>query len=447
MKHPGWIPTAVALVLCGAMPGVSFAMTNATREVTSREVASSDQLLAALRDPGITDIVVTGELAELPHIRLAPGKTLRGAAPDTPIRFASGQDGLELSTDNRVEDLALLADVTRRAIFNDTRVEHLGRLALRNLRVTGTVQLLARDQVRDGFVLADQVDIVAADARAYPDRPKGYGVEVIPGAFVLWNQQSDPTVTIMAELTGLAAGRPGAPVRGSGIFVGGAGDAGGRLLVSRLETAAVHSDGGIAKGTPDRISGGVFVVHGVVVQHVLNRGPVTTYGPNDMVLDNWGTVGSWIAEDAVTSYGPSGIGFVNFGRIDWLETKAPIETFGQGSRGFNVYTGTVNAARFERIVTHADGAVGIQLSQPVGEILVRRGIETFGAIGDSLVKGVVVKLPATALSIKPGGSARKIEIAGGLTTHGLGVSPLELQGTVESLQISGGTTTAIKTFE
>ena len=57
-----------------------------------------------------------------------------------------------------------------------------------------------------------------------------------------------------------------------------------------------------------------------------------------MVLDNWGTVGRWIAEEKVTSHGPSGIGFVNFGTVDVLQAKAPIETFGQGARGFNVYT-------------------------------------------------------------------------------------------------------------
>lgn len=43
-----------------------------------------------------------------------------------------------------------------------------------------------------------------------------------------------------------------------------------------------------------------------------NRGPVVTYGVNDMVLDNWGNVDRWIVEQKLTSYGPSGIGFVNF---------------------------------------------------------------------------------------------------------------------------------------
>jgi hypothetical protein len=189
---------------------------------------------------------------------------------------------------------------------------------------------------------------------------------------------------------------------------------------------------------PDCISGGVFVVYGAYADLVRNRGPVTTYGANDMVLDNWGMVDRWLAEQKITSYGPSGIGFVNFGTINVLHINAPIETFGEGARGFNVYSGTVSAAEFERIVTHGEGAVGIQISQPVGRIRVRRGVETYGSTGDSLVKGVVVKLSAIGLSVKPGGSARRIDVAGGLITHGEGVNPLELHGAIGSLRIADG---------
>ena len=123
--------------------------------------------------------------------------------------------------------------------------------------------------------------------------------------------------------------------------------------------------------------------------------------------------------------------------INKLEVTAPIETFGPGARGFNVYTGTVSVADFDRIVTHADGAVGVQVSQPVGEIKVRRGIETFGGKGDSLVKGVVLKLAAVALSVKPGGSIERAHIAGGLVTHGEGVEALELHGRIGALDIGG----------
>jgi hypothetical protein len=401
------------------------------------QVSTAIELRAAAADAGVRNIVVASRIHDVPMIRLSPGQNLIGLDEQSALHFAVGVDGLELSADNRVERLKLFADPDRRAVCNDTAIERLGRLVLRSLTVTGVVQLLARDKVRGGHVEAHGIDIVAADARGYDERPGGYGVEVIPGAFTLWNQQADATVTITADLTGLTAGRAGAPVRGSGIFVSGAGDVGGRLVVSRLETGAVYSDGGIAPGTPDRISGGVFVVHGAFVDDVRNLGPVTTYGPNDMVLDNWGAVDRWVAEDKITSHGPSAIGFVNFGMVSLLEVKAQIETFGQGARGFNVYTGTVQSAEFERLVTHADGAVGIQISQPVGRIAVRRGIETYGATGDSLVKGVVIRLSAIALSVKPGGSARSVEIAGGLITHGLGVVPLELHGAVETLHISG----------
>jgi hypothetical protein len=254
-------------------------------------------------------------------------------------------------------------------------------------------------------------------------------------------------VVVSADLVGLSAGRDGAPVRGGGIFVSGAGDKGGRLNVRRLETNAVYSDGGIAPGTPDQITGGVFTVYGAHVDVVRNRGPVETYGVNDMVLDNWGIVDRWTAEAKITSHGPSGIGFVNFGTVNELRVSAPIETFGQGARGFNVYTGTVNVAEFDRVITHADGAVGIQISQPIGRLVVHRGIETFGGTGPSLVKGVVVNLSAIALSIKPGGSAREIEITGGIKTNGPGVAPIEQHGAIESLRVSGGFVAAGGSFD
>jgi hypothetical protein len=419
-------------------PVCILAQSPTTMSTAERHVATAEELAAALSDPAATEIIVTADLPGLRTLRLPPGRTLRGAAPSVTLGFAPGEDGVQLSSDDRIESLTLHADPDRRALFNDTQVESLGRLVLRNLTTIGSIRLLARDKVRSGHVEAETIDIVAADARGFSERPKGYGVDVIPGAFVLWNQQSDHSVTLTADLTGLAAGRAGAPVRGSGIFVSGAGNTGGRLNVRRLETGAVYSDGGIAAGTPDQISGGVFVVYGAFVDQVRNVGPVTTYGPNDMVLDNWGTVGHWTAEGKITSYGRSGIGFVNFGTVDKLVLKAPIETFGQGSRGFNVYMGTVHTADFERIVTHADGAVGIQISQPVGDIRVHRGVETYGGTGDSLVKGVVLRLAAIGLSVKPGGSARSISIAGGLITHGAGVYPLELNGNIERLEVVDG---------
>ena len=47
-------------------------------------------------------------------------------------------------------------------------------------------------------------------------------------------------------------------------------------------------------------------------------------------------------------------------------------------------------------------------------------------------------LSAIGLSIKPGGSVRDIEIAGGIKTNGAGVAPIENQGAIETLHVAGG---------
>ena len=400
--------------------------------------SNADELIEASRTSSVRRITIRGSLDNVPSVRLSPGQSLLGENGGADIRFVAGTDGLQLTSDNVVHGVRVEVTPDKRAIFNDTSVATLGSMVLHDVTAVGQVQILAHDKLRSGHVEVNGLDIIAADARGRSERLQGYGGYVIQGAFTLWNMHAEEDVVISADLVGLSVGRIGAPVFGSGIFVSGGGDNGGRLLASRLETGAVYSDARIPKGTPDQISGGVFTVYGSRVDVVRNHGPVVTYGVNDMVLDNWGFVDRWTAEDKIASYGPSGIGFVNFGIVNEFKALAPIETFGQGSRGFNVYTGTVHHAEFDRIVTHADGAIGIQISQPIGRLVVHRGIETFGGTGDSLVKGVIVSLAAIGLSVKAGGSAREIEIDGGITTNGNGIAPLELLGTIDTLGVSGG---------
>ncbi len=319
----------------------------------------------------------------------------------------------------------------------------LGTIRLAAISATGQVQILARDRVRGGHVVVEGLDIVAADVRDHADRPALLGVSALQGAFTLWNQQPDREVVITAELRGLAAGRDGAPVRGSGVFVAGAmpDGSGGQLDVGVLETGPVLTDGGIAEGSHDRISGGVFVIYGAHVREVVNIGPVTSYGVNDMVLDNWGVVDDWTAHAPLTSYGRSGVGFVNFGTITRLRIQAPIETYGVGARGFNVYRldgfagPTVDTVEFDQITTHADAAIGIQIGQPIGRLIVHRGIHTEGGAGDSLVRGVITRLCAHALSVQPGGRVEAVEVGGALDSTGADVAAVEVRGEVSA---SGG---------
>jgi len=71
-------------------------------------------------------------------------------------------------------------------------------------------------------------------------------------------------------------------------------------------------------------------------------------------------------------------------------------------------------------------------------MVVRRGIETFGGTGPSLVQGVVQTLAAIALSMTPGGSAPRITMESNLRTHGTDIVPLEHQGTLQRLHVEGG---------
>lgn len=174
------------------------------------------------------------------------------------------------------------------------------------------------------------------------------------------------------------------------------------------------------------------------MEKVDSVGRVTTYGQNDMVLDNWGNVGTWTASEQVASHGPSGIGFVNFGDIDVLDVQAPILTTGKGARGFNLYDGSLNEARFASIATTGDGSIGIQVSKPLPKLSVAGDVTTTGGEGLSLVKGVQVTLQAVALSVKETGVVDELNIGGRLATSGSNVTTLEVDGTVGSFAADGG---------
>lgn len=410
----------------------------------SKTVTTAAELASALDDHAVERIIVAGRITGVSSVRLAPGRQLTGGDRGATLVFADGEDGVCLSRDNEVAALGLQVAADRRAVYNDPAVADLGTLQLAGVTATGQVQILARDQVRGGHVVVGRLDVVAADTRGREDRPALLGVGVLQGAFTLWNQHSDADVLVTADLRNIAAGRDGAPVRGSGVFVAGAGPSRGRLEADVLETGEVFTDGGIPEGSHDTISGGVFVGRAAHVREVRNRGPVTTYGVNDMVLDNWGAVDTWSAYAPLSSYGRSGVGLVNFGAIGAVRVQAPIETYGTGARGFNVYPlderagPTVDLAEFTRITTHGDAAAGIQVGQPVGRLLVRGGIHTHGRTGESLVRGRITTLAAHAVSVQPGGRVADVEIEGGVTSTGDGVAAVDVRGEVGTMHSAGG---------
>ncbi len=401
-------------------------------------IASLADLVAALAEPGPSTLELRTSVSCPYSITLPPGCSLAGKDKDTCILIFGNSDGVGLTANNRVTNLTIATTPGARAIYTQTGFTDMGRIMLENLDVTGQVSIITRTGTEKLELIADKLHIAGCDARRYSEQPQKYGVNVYQGALTIYNFNGNAKSIIHASLTDITIGAKNAPVFGSGIFVSGFGDEGGWVELEKLTTGAVYSCGMLPYGTADIITAAVFIVYGVKAKRVEHFGEVATYGVNDMVLDTWGKVGEWIAHAPVVSYGPSGIGFVNFGVVDRFVAEGEIVTYGLGARGFNQYDGTVKDICFKSIQTFGDGSIGIQVSKPVGTIVVEEGITTHGSVGNTLVKGVNMMLPAQAFSVKPGGVIEKLVVKGDLVTHGANVVTYAVEGgVVHAIDIQG----------
>lgn len=384
------------------------------------DIDTFNNLVSALND-GQKEIVITRCILCNYPLLLPEGVTILGKAQENgelPLLSFQHSDGIGLSANNTVKNLNIDVPVNHKAIFNTIIKSDLGTFSLENLMVKGQVSIITRVGVEKAKVVMDNVDIHSADTRHYLEQPQKYGVNVLQGALTIYNINPKEESLLSVSISNISIGRKNAPVTGSGIFVSGFGDKGGKTEISNLHTKAVYSNGKIPLGVADYITGGVFILFGAHAKEVVTDGEIITYGVNDMVLDIWGSVDNWTSNAAVISYGPSGVGFVNFGTVKNFAVNAPVQTYGLGARGYNQYDGTVENISFQSIETFGDGSIGIQISKPIGKLTVNGNVTTHGTIGSSLVKGVYVDLPAYALSIKDGGEAQQIDIKGNLVTNG-----------------------------
>lgn len=404
-------------------------------------VASFLELQRAL-DQNEPVITITRNIIADYALVLPPNTELVGRNQEDgsrPMLMFKHSDGIGVTADNQLFDLVIHVPTTKRAIFNAGIVQNQGTFTFKRLKLSGQCAFVMSAASRYANVKIADLNIVAADTRSQLEQPQKYGVNVLQGALTIYNMNPDEASLITTELINITVGQAENPVIGSGIFIGGFGDHGGRVKASVLITNGVYSTGKILFGVADLITGAVFIVNGAHAERIVQEGPTVTYGVNDMVLDAWGTVTDWQVNAPVTSYGPSGVGFVNFGEVQKMTIKAPITTYGLGARGYNQYDGTLVQGDFEDITTYGDGSVGVQISKQVGTLAFHGNIETHGDRGNTLVKGQNVKLPAYALSIKNGGQVGRLVVAGNVVTHGPNVISylVDNGGQVNELQING----------
>lgn len=395
---------------------------------STASIGSLTELMSALSG-GVPRFLELQTSVACPHsIVLPPGFSLTGADKDRCVLSFDNGDGIGLTANNRVSNLTVIAPPGARAIYTQNEIADMGTITLGNLAVTGQVSIITHAGTDKLNLVADGLHVAACDARRYSEQPQKYGVNVCQGALPVYNFNDSPNSLITASLTNISVGTKNAPALGSGIFVSGFGDQSGPVELDTLSTGEVHSTGMLLYGTVDIITSGVFIVYGVHAKRFEHFGEVVTYGVNDMVLDTWGTVDKWIVHAPVVSYGPSGIGFVNFGTVNDFVAEAKIITYGLGARGFNQYDGTVRNICFKSIETFGDGSIGLRVNKPVGTITIDGDVTTHGSIGNTLVKGVNMQLPAEAFSVKSGGVVEKLIVGGNLITHGAKVTTYAVEG-------------------
>jgi hypothetical protein len=358
---------------------------------------------------------------------------------ELPLLSFINTDGIGISTNNSISNLNIDVPSQNKAIYSSLNKTDIGTFRLENITLKGQVSLIFRAGVNKGNIIINDVNIVSSDTRHYLEQPQKYGVNVLQGALTVYNLNPENKSNINLQITNLSIGIKNVPVSGSGVFIAGYGDDGGKITVSKLHTKSIYSNGKIPPGVSNFITAGVFVLNGAYAKEVVTDGEIITYGTNDMVLDVWGTVENWTSNNSIISYGASGVGFVNFGTVKNFTINAPLQTYGTGARGYNQYDGTVENIKFKSIETFGDGSVGIQISKKIGDITVQESIITHGSVGSSLVKGHYVSLPAYGLSIKEGGCVNNIIINGNIETYGDNVTSYikEKGGTVSKLEVKG----------
>ena len=122
------------------------------------------------------------------------------------------------------------ADAAHRAVYNILQEQDLGEFIFENLTLVGQFSFITRPGTKSAKVIIKDLDIIACDARHYPEQPQKYGVNVWQGALTVYNFNSDADSRIDLTIDNVSIGRKHAPVLGSGLFVSGFGDKGGQVV-------------------------------------------------------------------------------------------------------------------------------------------------------------------------------------------------------------------------
>ena len=244
------------------------------------EVSSSAELMQAVRERK-TEIVLTRSVTLASPLYLRPEVSISAKAQEDgslPRLIFSHSDGLILSGSSQIKDMILMTRQDKKAIqiLAQQSEEDFGQLILENLKINGQVSLIFRAPTLKASVKVNDVHVINTDTRAYLEQPQKYGVNVLQGAFTLYNFNPNQDSQIEASIEGLAIGLPDQPVWGSGVFISGFGDQGSQVHVDRLQVNDIYSTGVLPQGVADYITAGMFISYGALVDELIHDGVTMT---------------------------------------------------------------------------------------------------------------------------------------------------------------------------
>ncbi|MEG1617017.1 MAG: hypothetical protein RR202_09700 [Bacteroidales bacterium] len=402
-----------------------------------RIINNVEELVAATQDKTARYLILRNDLEDVPAIKMMPFQSLVGEFDGKTIRFRSGAEGFCLTKGNELKNLRIIADPDKRVIYQDQEVENISTHHLSRLNVTGQISFILNGKFNKGRIEAGFIHVEYASMMHLNERPNRFGVDMIPGAFTIWNQRDEMNIEVEVDITHFTCGTEEKPIKGTGLLLCGSQEKMGHVKATVVSCGHIYTKGEIGKGIADVVAAGVAVGYEVLVKNLSDYGRITCYGGNEMGIYNWGTVERWSVTDRIETHGPNGCGFINAGNVGKLTFTHEIETFGVGARGFYMFDGVLKDAHFERIVTHGDAASAIQFNRYIDRISISNGIEVFGNSLNVMFADTVVKASADAINVKYGGTVRMLKVTGDLIVHGNDARAIYNEAGIEKLLVSG----------
>lgn len=401
-----------------------------------RIINTVEELVAASQDRTARYLILRNDLTDVPPISLMPFQSISGEFDGKKIRFKPGAEGFCLSKGNELKNLMIETDPDQRAIYQDQEMESMSTHHLSRLSVQGQISFIIGDKTQKGRIDVSFVHVKQAATMQLTDRPNRFGVDMLQGAFTIWNK-SQNNCEIEVDIAHFSCGSETAPINGAGLVIAGTDEQMGRVKVNVLTCGNIYTKGEIGAGVADLVGAGIAVCYQALVRHLHVYGRITCYGGNEMGIYNWGTIERASMTERIETHGANGCGFINAGNIGKFNFMHNIETYGTGARGFYMFEGAAKEIHFNKVTTHGDAASGIQFDRYIDVMTISEGVEVFGNALNVLFADSVVKASADAISIKHGGTMRLLKVSGSLISHGNEVRTIYNEAAIEKMMVSG----------